>query len=154
MQPMDGHFYTKDEETLWSRVFVLFSNSLPFLGFISSLLMLLSLMMLLLILLLVLLLLSLFWFDRDGRTSPRETFSPHLRHTRFKLAFHGCYTRTHTQWHRNTNSHTHPAVFQPVAAIPKVSFSLLFSYVLIHFTSGVHTPWAVRAFSRQTVQGK
>lgn len=73
MQPMDGHFYTKDEETHWVISFLFYF--LTIFSFVLLLSLLLPLLMMLMLILLLVLLLSLFFFDLDGQTSPSLSFS-------------------------------------------------------------------------------
>lgn len=141
MQPMDGHFYTKDEETLWTRVFVFFCFcfSFSFFSWILLLLMSLLMMMLMLILLLLMLLLSLFfiwpWWPDQSLLSFLTSFfyfaglSYFSKHTFIS-------TCTHLLYKLTTNSIQ--SVTQPVAT--KVLLLHLF-FVVLEFLQCLISFW-------------
>lgn len=110
---MDGHFYTKDEETHWvtSQIFYF----LTIFNFVFLLSLLLLLLMMLMLILLLVLLLSLFFFVLDGRTSPSLSFS----HLGFPVLL-----QTHT-------SNSIYCVMQPVTNLQK-SFSILSVHFLLY----------------------
>lgn len=113
MQPMDGHFYTKDEET--HSVFRCVLISLPFSVFIFLLSVLLLLLMMLMLISLLVLLLSLFF-------SLTLTAGPVLH----------CPSWPPLTWVLPSSKHTRqtgfPGVTQPAANLPEVPFHLSFFF--------------------------
>lgn len=147
MQPMDGHFYTKDEETLWTRVFCFVLISISFFSLFLLLLMLLLMMMLMLILLLLLLLLLslffLFFFYLTLMAGPVLTI---LLNIFFSLGLSYFSTVVQAVTYTYLNMHTLPAPTQTHTSDSIEVCCNQWQYQFITFVRVshrffFHTPW-------------